>query len=182
MAVLLSELTPLARSASLPSGSRPHLPTMMWSCTATPSGEAMPMTAFVIWISAREGHCSQLILSPGRFHITDFCQPMEAFLTRLPATPASDWIAPPYMLAESRRGPRAYRFDGLSVRQLSRAAFGAASNKKISEERAGRAITKSLASGFLTMSRSSVALISFLLMCKRGIPRRIVPSVHRWNA
>jgi hypothetical protein len=31
----------------------PSLPTMMWSCTAIPSGPATSMMAWVIWMSAR---------------------------------------------------------------------------------------------------------------------------------
>ncbi|CUU14912.1 hypothetical protein CDS [Bradyrhizobium sp.] len=34
------------------------MPTMMWSCTAMPSGFAMSMMAFVIWMSACEGEGS----------------------------------------------------------------------------------------------------------------------------
>jgi hypothetical protein len=33
----------------------PLLPTMMWSWTEIPSGAAMSMMAFVIWISALDG-------------------------------------------------------------------------------------------------------------------------------
>ena len=33
----------------------PFLPTMMWSCTAMPSGLAISMIALVIWISACDG-------------------------------------------------------------------------------------------------------------------------------
>jgi hypothetical protein len=33
----------------------PSLPTMMWSCTAMPSGRATSTIASVIWMSAREG-------------------------------------------------------------------------------------------------------------------------------
>src|ERR1700694_2710269 len=33
----------------------PFLPTMMWACTQMPSGRAMSMIAFVIWISACDG-------------------------------------------------------------------------------------------------------------------------------
>jgi hypothetical protein len=36
----------------------PFLPTMMWSCTEMPSGEAMSMIALVIWISACGGEGS----------------------------------------------------------------------------------------------------------------------------
>ena len=33
----------------------PFFPTMMWSCTEMPSGAAMPMVAFVMYISACDG-------------------------------------------------------------------------------------------------------------------------------
>ena len=36
----------------------PPLPTMMWSCTAMPSGPAISMIALVIWISACDGEGS----------------------------------------------------------------------------------------------------------------------------
>ena len=53
----------------------PSLPTMMWSCTAMPSGRANATTAYVISMSAREGVgspdgrlCTRMI-RPGMLHL-----------------------------------------------------------------------------------------------------------------
>jgi hypothetical protein len=69
-----------------------------------------------------------------------------------------------------------------SVLQPFRAAFEAASNKRNIGKRTSGAMTKPLASERLTMSRSNLALISFLLARKRGMLRWIAPLIHPWKA
>ena len=161
---------------------RPPLPTMMWSCTAMPSGRQRG------WLLSSSGYrparavVLQLILSASRFGITDFCQPREAFLTYLAATPASDWVAPPYMGTELRRGTALpIVLTGSRCAGRFRLHSEQPPIKRIPEERAGRAIAKSLTSECSDHVQKQPGS-DFIPLCKRGMPRRIMPSVHPRNA